>query len=95
MGDHQNISLAAAGKYADVRGLDECLSCVLKGTEYWSSDGSASCDLCVRGYYMADEDSCVNCFDVVEDSTKDDPGVKCDQPGSTLELLVLEEGYYR
>ena len=83
------------GKYADVRGLDGCLSCLLKGEEYTSSEGSPSCDQCVRGYYMNEEGACVNCFDVVEDSTKDDTGVDCGKPGSKLNELVVFKGYYR
>ena len=62
-----------------------CLKCTSEiGSEYTSGEGSSSCDRCKRGYYMTGNGACVDCSDMLEDSTKEETGVDCSEAGNNL-----------
>ena len=75
-----------AGYFAATSGAETCLQCESeKGPSYTSSAGSASCELCVADWYMA-EDGC---------REKEEGMVVGRKAGTTLETLELESGYFR
>ena len=64
-----------------------CLKCSSEseyGSEYTSAEGSSTCDLCLKEFYMDDGE----CFEKAE-------GVKRHNAGTTLESMSLEHGWYR
>ena len=76
----------SSGYFAASANSDVCLKCSSEvGYEYTSSIGSATCDRCVKDWYMADNGKCKS----------KDKGVVAKDEGTTLETLELEGGYYR
>ena len=54
------------------------------GKGYWSSEGSAECDLATDKYFM-EEGTPFPCPE----------GVNCDEPGTTTESMQLEDGWFK
>ena len=64
------------------------LSCTPCAENTWSTEGSSSCDSCLRDYYAINDPGDVEC-------RRCPFGSECKQPGSTLARLPLLPGFWR
>ena len=94
--DRDNVGVASGaracvpcgeGTYSPEDGRIICYGCDVDSGRS-SAAGSTSCNLCLAGFYLAD-DACHSCDDV--DGVEDD---SCDV-GTTVETLRLTDGYWR
>ena len=82
------------GTYAANQGQGECSRCPHPVT---SKHGSASCSICLEGYYL--QDSTADPADIfrypAEHCRRCTPNADCSMPSTTLESLGVDRGFWR
>lgn len=89
------------GTYSYMEDSSSCLLCASPLTT--TAANTAYCDGCVAGYYWSEDqhttflqsNSHEDGFQCTDCCKQCDKGMACDEPGLTVETLVIKEGYWR
>ena len=89
------------GTYSYTEDSSSCLLCASPLTT--TAANTSYCDGCVAGYYWSEDahttflqsNSHEDGFQCTDCCKQCDKGMACDQPGLTVETLVIKEGYWR